>query len=346
MALRVGVIGLGLIGGIQVDGFQSHVDETEVVAVCDINAQRAEECAAKYNVPQHYTDGDELIEKEELDILAIGTPPDTHHRYSLAGLERGWHILCEKPTAMNAAEAEEMSASAQKAGVVHVIDHELRFNGNRARIKELVDAGYIGTPRHAHVNQVGNSLVNTPWTWWSTKAMGGGGLGEFASHSIDLLRWWLGDVKKAYGEVHTFITSRDDADGNTKEVDSDDYLAFSMHFESGARAQLTMSGVGGYPGERRLEIHGDQGTLVLDGQEKLWGYQSNRKEPEDLTVAETIPSLVGMEGDIWSPAFVLLARRMVDAIEKGEAATPAADFEDGLHIQRVLDQVRASSAEL
>ncbi len=346
MAHRVGVIGLGLIGDILVNTFQSHVERTEVIAVCDIDVDRAQSCATKYKVPRHYTEGMSLIEKEELDILVIGTPPDSHHPYSLAGIARGWHVLCEKPTAMNAIEVEEMLDQAKEAGIVHVIDHELRFNGNRAEIKDRIEAGYIGQPRHAVVNQIGNSLVNTPWTWWSTKAMGGGALGEFASHAIDLLRWWMGDVEKAYGEVHTYITSRADSEGVVKPVDSDDYLAFSMHFLNGARAQVTMSGVGGYASPRRYEIHGEEGALVIDHDERLWGYRNGQEEPEELTVPESIPSLVGMAGDIWSPSVVRLANRMVEAIEKGENPTPAADFNDGLHIQRVLDQVRASSEAL
>ena len=346
MTLSIAIIGLGLIGDIQVDTFQNYIDETEVVAVCDVDQQQAQECAAKYGVPRHYTDGDELIAREELDILGICTPPDSHHRYTLAGLARGWHILCEKPTAMNEAEVAEMLREVQSAGVIHVLDHELRFNGNRARIKELIDSGYSGKPRHALVVQMSNSLVNTPWTWWSTTVAGGGGLGEFAPHSIDLLRWWLGDVERAYGEIHTFITSRPDADGNLKPVDSDDYLAFSMHFAKGARAQLTMSGVGSYANYRRVEIHGEEAALLIDADERLWGYQANPAEPEELTIAETIPSLVGFPGDIWLPAFVRPAQRLVTAIQNGESPTPAADFHDGLHIQRVLDQVRASSAIL
>lgn len=346
MKLRVGIVGLGLIGDIQVNTFQEFVNETEVIAVCDTDAQRAQDCAAKYDVPRHYTDAEALIEKEELDILSICTPPESHHMYTMAGLKRGWHILCEKPTAMNEGEAEEMLSTAQDAGVMHVIDHELRFNGNRSRIKDLIGSGYIGHPRHAVVVQTSNSLIETPWTWWSNKEMGGGALGEFASHSIDLLRWWMGDIARASGEIHTFITERGDPQGNIKLVDSDDYLTFSLQFVNGERAQGTMSGVAGYAGLSHVEINGDEGALVIDGEERLWGYQNQRNEREELTVEETIPSLVGFPGDIWSPAFVRLAEGLVLAIETGEAMTLAANFHDGLCVQRALDQVRVSSAQL
>ena len=345
MKLRVGILGLGLMGDIQVSAFQSHVHQTDVVAICDTDSQRAQECAAKYNVPRSYTDGLELIAKEKLDLLCICTPPDSHNLYTLAGLRHGCNIVCEKPTAMNISEAKQMLQAAQTAGVTHVIDHELRFNGNRARIKELIDAGYIGSPRHAVVVQTNNSLINTPWTWWSTTAMGGGALGEFASHAIDLLRWWMGDVAHASGEVHTFITSRPDTDGKVKTVDSDDYLSFSLHFASGARALGTMSGVAGYPGLRHIEVNGDEGALLIDENERLWGYQTHSNDPEELTVEETIPSLVGFPGDIWSPAFVRLAQGLVTAILNGEPLQHAATFHDGLHVQRVLDQVRESSAQ-
>lgn len=345
MTLRVGVIGLGLMGSVQVAGFRQN-PAFEVTAVCDVNPARAQEVGREYGIPRVYTAPEDLLEGERLDVLAIATPPDLHHALSIAGLQRGWHVLCEKPMALNTGQATEMWHHAQTSGQTNIIDHELRFNGNRARIQALISAGYVGRPRHALVVQVGNSLADTErtrWTWWSEVSRGGGLLGETGSHAIDLLRWWLGEVVKVRGAVRTFVTERPDADGRIRPVETDDYTAFSLEFRDGVVAEVVISGVGGYPGWRQLEIHGEDGALVLDRDERLWGHRRGRQDAEDLTVEETVPSLVNYPGDIWSPAFVRLVGRFADAIRDGEKPSPAADFQDGLHCQRVMDAVRADA---
>src|SRR5574341_200767 len=341
MAMRVGVIGLGLMGSVHVAGFKQNKDY-EVVAVCDVDQARAHEIGKQHEVPRIYADPDALLRLEELDVLGIATPPDLHHSLSIAGLQRGWHVLCEKPTAMNSQLAEDMWRQAAASGCINIIDHELRFNGNRSRIKELLASGFVGTPRHVLVHQVSNGLADvnrTRWTWWSQKEHGGGLLGETGSHAIDLLRWWFGDVLSARGAIHTFITVRPDRAGQERRVETDDYASFSLRFNNDILADVILSGVGGYAGQRTLEIHGEEGALVLDDHEQLWGYRRDRPEPEDLTIKETIPSLVNYPNDIWSPAFVRLIARMAEAIQKREKPVPASDFYDGLQCQRVMDAI-------
>lgn len=345
MAIRTGVIGLGLMGGVQVAGFQKSPD-FEVVAVCDIDRARADKVAMQYGVSRVYTDPDELVRRETLDLLGIATPPDSHSALSIAALDRGWHVLCEKPTAMNAGEAEEMVRHARGAKLINVIDHELRFNPVRARMRELIRSGYVGRPTQVFLYQISGDLADTArtkWTWWSQGPRGGGLLGETGSHAIDLLRWFFGDITDARGRVHTFVTERPDADGVTRPVDTDDYTAFSLTFASGVLADVVLSGTAGHPGGRRLEVNGDAGALVLDDQERLLGYRRGSAEPEDVTVAEEIPSLINYPGDYYSPAFYRLIGRFAEAVREGGAPTPAADFEDGLAVQRTLDAVRATT---
>lgn len=345
MAYRVAVIGLGLMGDVQIVGFQRS-GAFEVVAACDINEARAREVADNRGVAKVYTDAEELIEREELDLLAIATPPDSHCSLSQAGFARGWHVLCEKPTAMNADEAQRMLAAQQASGRIGVIDHELRFNPVRSKMRKLIADGYVGRPRHVHLWSISAGMWEmAKWTWWSTKEHGGGLLGEVASHQVDLLRWFFGEVASARGRIHTFTTERADANGVVKPVTSDDYAALSLTFQSGVLAEVTLSAAGGSNAGRRIEVHGDGGSLALDAEERLWGWPQGATEPEELTEPETMESLIGYPGDYYSPAFLRLVEALAKAMRQGGHPDPAATFADGLAIQRVLDAVRASSGQ-
>ncbi len=343
MTYRVAVIGLGLMGDVSIAGLQKS-GAFEVVAACDINVERAREVAASRGVAKVYTDADALIANEELDLLAIATPPDTHRHLSEAGFARGWHILCEKPAAMNTAEAEQMLAAQKASGRIGVIDHELRFNPVRTKLQRLIAEGYIGRPRHAHLWSISAGMWEmSKWTWWSTTEHGGGLLGEVASHQVDQLRWYLGDVAAARGRIHTFTTERADAAGAVKPVTSDDYAALSLTFKSGALAEVVLSAAGGSNAGRRIEIHGDGGSLALDVDERLWGWKAGATEPEELTEPEPMESLIGYPGDYYSPAYLRLVEALAIGMMEGHHPHPAATFEDGLAIQKILDSARTGT---
>jgi predicted dehydrogenase len=104
---------------------------------------------------------------------------------------------------MDAGEAAAMLQAAEAAGIVHMIDHELRFNPTRARVAELISSGYIGQVRYASIRNV-SALRADPtreWTWWSDRSLGGGALGASGSHHVDLLRWWLGEIVAVSGQL-------------------------------------------------------------------------------------------------------------------------------------------------
>lgn len=341
MTYRVGVIGLGLMGDVHVRAFQGHAD-FDVAAVSDPDASILARVADARQIKARYASPHELIAREELDILTIATPPRYHAELALAGFERGLHVLCEKPMAMSVAEAETMVAAARASGKVHILGHQSRFNPVRARLRELIAEGYIGTPRHAlyHHFAAGNAAT-ARWSWWSSRAEGGGMLGEYASHQIDLLRWYLGDIVEAEGRVATFQRERPDAAGQMRPVTSDDYAEVGLTFGGDVRARIIVSAASGTRSGPRLEIHGSQGALILDGEDRLWGMRPSR-EPEELTVAETRPSLIGWgTNDTFTPAFQRLVEALAVSLPLGKRPEAAADFEDGLVIQRVLDAARS-----
>ncbi|MGE4248730.1 MAG: Gfo/Idh/MocA family protein [Parvibaculaceae bacterium] len=341
MIYRVGVIGLGLMGDVHVRAFQGHA-AFEVVAVADPNGAVCEAVAQAQGVAARYASPHELIARETLDILTIATPPRYHAELAIAGFARGCHVLCEKPMAMSAGEAQAMLQAASASGKVHVLGHQSRFNPVRARIRELVLAGYIGTPRHAlyHHFAPGNTAT-ARWSWWSSREEGGGMLGEYASHQIDLLRWYLGEIAAADGSVTTFGSARPDETGRLRQVTSDDHAEVGLTMTDGAKVRIIVCAASGSRSGPRLELHGSAGSLALDAEDRLWGCRG-AGGPEELTVAETRPSLIGWaKNDTFTPAFQRLVEALALTLPEGRAPEAAADFADGLAIQHVLDAARS-----
>lgn len=343
MALRVGVIGTGFGAQVQIPGFQA-VPRVQVAAVASATPGKAAQAASRFDIPHAFDHWEELIEAD-LDLVSITPQPVWHRPMSQAAAERGLHLLCEKPMAVNAVEAAQMLAQAEASRVIHVIDHELRFNPNRRRIRALIDEGFIGHPRHALITVVSPVRADpaSTWTWWSDVAQGGGVLGAQGSHQIDLLRYWFGEVTAVSGATETFIRERPHGSA-TREVTSDDFAAFTMHFTSGAVGTILLSVVAATRDGPRIELWGDEGSLRLDAEERLWGARKGG-EWRELTELETLTVPPGMDySPLWGLSFVRLAGHLAEVILDGRPVAPAATYRDGLAIQKVMDAVRAGSA--
>lgn len=344
MKLRVGVIGTGFGSQVQIPAFRAH-PRVEVVAVASGTPGKARVAAERFEIPYAFDDHTELM-NVDLDLVSITTPPHLHHPMTMSALLAKRHVICEKPMALSASEGVAMLREAERQKVVHVIDHELRFNPNRRRIKSLIEEGFVGRPRHALITIVGTgrSDPTRPWTWWSDAERGGGILGALGSHQIDLLRYWMGEIEAAAGTVQTYIRERPAPDGTgRKKVTSEDFTAFSLQFPSGAVGTVVISGVAANPVGPRLEVWGDDGTLLLDREERLWGAQRGRDLME-MTEPETTSPPPGMDYTaLWGLSFVRVVEHLVSAILDSKPVAPAATFRDGLQVQRVMDAVRSAA---
>lgn len=347
MRLRVGVIGTGFGALVQIPAFHAH-PRAEVVAVASGTPGKARQVAGRFEIPHAFDDYREMLAKADLDLVSITSPPDTHHPMTLAALECGRHVLCEKPMALSAEQAKEMLDAAVRRRVVHVMDHELRFNPNRRKMKRLIEEGFIGVPRHALITVVGTGRADSvkPWTWWSDAAQGGGILGAQGSHQIDLLRYILGEISAVCGTTQTYVKDRPDPGrGGRRPVTADDFTSFLLRFPSGAVGAVVNSGVAAHGIGPRTEIWGDGGTLILDHEERLWGARRG-ENPAEVTEPETVKAPPGMEySPLWGLSFVRLADHLVNAILEKTPVAPAATFADGCVVQRVMDAVRASARQ-
>jgi predicted dehydrogenase len=177
---------------------------------------------------------------------------------------------------MNAGEAREMLDAARMAKRLHMIDHELRFNPTRARIAEMIHGGDLGVIRHVNISTIGASWANPAsrpmGDWWSDAALGGGRLGANGSHQVDMLRWWMGEPTSVIGQALTVVPDR--MCKNTGEpwtATSDDLSHFTLEMQSGALAQVFMSGVAVANMGNETQVFGTKGTITLsNSDEKLY----------------------------------------------------------------------------
>lgn len=216
-----------------------------------------------------------MIARHTVDLVCIATPTIYHAPMTLAALDAGAHVLCEKPTAMNRAEAEAMYQRAEALGRVHMIGHELRFNPNRRRIQQLLAHGGIGQVRHVNLWNItaswGDPASRPAGDWWSLAEMGGGRLGANGSHQIDLIRWWLGDIGAVCGQVKVVVPDRiDKPTGQRWTANADDLAHFTFEMISGALVTVFLSGVARHNMDNHTQIFGSEGTILLaNSDEKL-----------------------------------------------------------------------------
>lgn len=347
--VRIGIIGAGFARTTQIPGFKA-CDGARVVAIASAHRERAEEVAREFGIDHVESDWRMLVARDDVDLVSIVTPPVTHCEMTLAALDHGKAVLCEKPMAMNAGEGLRMTERAREAGVLALIDHELRFLPGRIKLRELLRRGEIGKVRHAKLTLRSDSRadVNRPWNWWSDKTQGGGTLGAIGSHVIDGFHWLLGaEVKGVVCNLATHVRQRKDEAGKDREITTDDEANLLTRFDEtelteGATGNASMSMVEPGKPEHRLEIFGSQGAFMIEEGGELW--QSGVGEGEWRRV-KTDPGRLarGTRDSGWSRGFTEFARRIVAALRDGRTTVEgAATFEDGYRTQLVLDGARRS----
>ncbi len=221
--MRVGIIGASFAKAAYLPALR-HVPGAEVVAIASARRASAEAVAEAWGVPHAYDDWQEMLAGHTFDLVLHRHPHRAARAADVQRLAAGAHVLCEKPTAMHAGEAAAMLDAAEAAGCVHMIDHELRFNPNRARIAALIADGALGDIRHVVITNIGhgwNDPASRPKDdWWSLADHGGGRLGANGSHQVDLLRWWLGEVAWVTGAAPVVVPDRRDK-ATRRAVDGD-----------------------------------------------------------------------------------------------------------------------------
>src|SRR4051812_37188821 len=191
--ISIGIIGSGFARTTQIPGFLN-CRNARVVAIASARREHAEEVAREFGIAHVEPDWRSLVARDDLDLISIVTPVLTHCEMTLAALDHGKAVLCEKPMAMNAEEARRMTDRARDTGLLGLIDHELRFLPGRLKLHQLLRDGAVGKVKHVKLTFRADSRadVDRPWNWWSDVKQGGGTLGAIGSHVVDGFRWLLG----------------------------------------------------------------------------------------------------------------------------------------------------------
>ena len=346
---RIGIIGIGFGATVHAPGFRA--EGWDVAAICSRHADKARAAAAAAGIPDVHTDPLELIRRDDLDAVAIVTPPVSHHDLAVAALQAGKHVLCEKPFALDAGEAARMEAAARASGRTAMVAHEFRHAPQRAYIRQLLDEACVGKFELCTIELFLDRYAGReprPWNWVATKAPGGGILGALGSHYIDMLRHWFGDVATVSGRVATLRPNlRDPATGGVVQGDADDTFAFTLTFRNGGMATMVSSFAFAPTRGAKIVVMGDGGMLVAE--------QAGPNPTEDGVVVASrggaplaplpMPSRYTPFRDPRDhrlAAFRLLVREFDAGIARGDSPSP--NFTDGLRCQQVLDAVRESSA--
>ncbi len=343
-------------------------------ALCGRDAGRVAEAAARLGWETTETDWTRLLTRDDIDLVDVCTPGDTHAEIAIAALEAGKHVLCEKPLANTVAEAQAMAAAADRAaanGVLAMVGFTYRRVPAIALAKRLVDEGRIGDVRHVRAQYLQDWIADpaAPMSWRLEKdKAGSGALGDIGAHIVDLTQHITGDrIVDVNGLLETFVHERPLAatdsgtllggaaqnGGPTGRVTVDDAAMFLARFEGGAVGVFEATRFAtGRKNAIRIEINGSLGSLAFDFEDMNVLHFYDAQEPAEtagfrrIIVTEPTHPYVGAwwppgHGLGYEHGFTHQVVDLVTAIAQGEQPLPS--FADGLQVQSVLAAVERSA---
>ncbi|MEO3758023.1 Gfo/Idh/MocA family oxidoreductase [Mycobacterium sp. B14F4] len=260
----------------------------------------------------------------DVDLVSVHSPPFLHLQHVMRAIEHGRAVLCDKPFGRNAEEAVAMRDKARDAGIPNFLNFEFRFNESWARLKELADAGAIGTPRHLSWSFFGSGLRGRKPGWINDRELGGGWIGAYGSHLIDFTRHLFGSEIADCGGV-----TRTDLPGATAE---DAYSAwFAM--ANGGTATHDTGFAAAVPSPPSATLIGSEGTIELTADTTL----VVRLAGADPETAEFAPPPRRSP----PPALATFFAEVAEALRTGTRIAPS--FDDGVAVAQVMDRLRATA---
>ncbi|MFE9621941.1 Gfo/Idh/MocA family protein [Streptomyces sp. NPDC006527] len=376
--LRVGMVGYAFMGAAHSQGWRTAGRVFDLplrpvlAALCGRDATAVRAAADRHGWAATETDWRALVERDDIDLVDICTPGDSHAEIALAALAAGKHVLCEKPLANTVEEAETMTSAAEAAygnGQLAMVGFNYRRVPATALARRMIADGRVGTLRHVRMTYLQDWLVDPefPLTWrLRRERAGSGSLGDLGAHIVDLAQHLAGErLAGVCGLTETFVRQRPLPGGATSglaagspaagtgTVTVDDAALFTGRFTSGALASFEATRYAtGRKNALRLELNGDRGSLAFDLERlnELWFHDATEPGTHAgfrriLVTEPDHPYL-----DAWWPpghglgyehTFVHQARDLVHAVAEGRRPEPS--FADGLQVQRVLAAVEESA---
>ena len=293
MDLGFGLVGTGLIGKVHAEAIAA-IPGARLVAVCGRDRSRTSELAGKYDAAA-FTDYSAFLSHPDLQIVNICTPSGTHAEFGIAAAAAGKHVLAEKPIEISLERADALIQACDTNRVKLGVIFQSRSLFPVQRIKRAIDEGRLGRLHlaDAYVKWFRVPEYYGPGSWHGTLALdGGGALINQAVHTVDLLRWMVGPVETVFAFKGAL---------RYPHIEGEDTLVASLRFKSGALGviEATTSIAPGF--KRRLEISGERGTVILDGDEiSVWSLEGEdgdtEAKGEQITDGSSNPAAIATEG--------------------------------------------------
>ncbi len=263
--LGVGVIGCG---GIARHAHLPNIarnPRTRLVAVCDIDLDRAKAFAEEFGDGNTvaYQDYQDLLANPDVEMVNVTTWAAAHAEPVIAAAQAGKHILCEKPIAISLADADAMVAAAKDAGVMLTMGYQPRFGNKWTRVKEIIDAGLLGDIMGATIVSANPSSHGVPW-FLKKELAGGGVLIDWGIYTAYTINWWLGKIDRVYATAKTFRKEVEVRGELLTDVDVEDSVAATLEFASGAMG-VWYANWAVKANHHHTAIDGREGSLVLEG---------------------------------------------------------------------------------
>ena len=374
--LRIALIGTGFMGRMHTQAWRTAPHffdlprEPVPALLVGHRAEPTERAAARLGWSEHSVDWREAVERDDIDVIDICTPGDTHAEIALAALAAGKHVLCEKPLANTVADADEMADAAASASGIATCGFSYRRTPALALARELIDDGRIGEIRHVRAQYLQDWLSDpdAPYTWRMDRdRAGSGALGDIGAHSIDTAQWLAGQSIDAVSAVmRTFVTSRPRmgaAEGlggvaadttDRLPVTVDDAAAFTARFGGGALGVFEATRMAtGRRNANRIEINGDRGAIAFDFERmnELEVYDAASDAAQGFRRVQVTEARHPYAGAWWPAGHGLgyehlFTHQAVDFVRAVAGEIPVSpSFADAAQVQRVLAAVEQSAQQ-
>ncbi len=333
--IRVGIVGCNYGRIVLLPAFRTD-PRCEVVALAGTDAARTAELARAANVARGTGDWAALVEDRAVDAIAVAVPPDLQPRVARRALDLGKPVFVEKPLAADLAGAQAMLEAARKSRLPAMIDFNFPELPSWRRAKAMLDAGAVGRLRHVVVTwNVENQATRQRLPSWKTHGEGGRGLlGNFVCHCFHYLEWFCGPISGLGGRLFPLPDS--DADGS---------IALALAFAAGAGGSLQMSCASFLGSGHRIELYGDDGTLVLANPtaDYFRGFElMHARRADNALQAVAVEAIGGELSDVRVVPVARLIKRFIDACENGGSPSPG--FAEGYRVQCLIDAARRAHA--
>ena len=365
---RVGLIGYGGIGRVHAAAYRAipfhyglPADSIQINAVATTRLATAKRAAEEIGCDFYADDYRALLARDDIDAVDICTPNNSHHEIVLAAAAAGKHIYCEKPLAMNVAEALSMAKAVSEAGVKAQMTFNFRFFPAISRAKQLINEGFLGRIFSFRGRYHRSSYISgdKPMSWRLRREItGGGALFDLGAHILDLLYYLLGDFDAVYGTLDTLIKERPVAAGASEmsPVDVDDIALLHARLIDGTLGTVEISRMGtGATNDLTFEIFGDKGAIRFDLSEPAWLHVYDARDSDSplggergFRKVEAVGRYQGQRAPDWSmtPDFMRVHAECQYQFMRAiwDDTPPSPSFDEGAHVQRIMEAAERSSA--